>query len=96
MRPCGQRGSDASSEAGRDDGAWHRHGRSTHLRLDEPGYSQQRDDARDDPRLEHALVRFRRGGHLEVDAAVVVLFRGGGQVQVGKSDFVTMSAGQIV
>src|SRR5579872_3752159 len=42
------------------------------------------------------LVRFSGAGKAEVDAAVVVLLCRSGQVQVGESDLLAMSAAQVV
>jgi hypothetical protein len=54
--------------------------------------AQQRHDQGDDP---HTLVRFSSRGKLEVDAAVVILLRSRGQVKIGESNFLAMSAGQV-
>ena len=43
-----------------------------------------------------ASVRFRVHGQLEIDAAIIVLFRSGSQVEIRERDLRAMSRGQVV
>jgi hypothetical protein len=87
-RQASKRKANVVGEARRGPAAHLRHGRGR-----EDKRSQQCEGRERSRRLAHKLVRFSGTWKLEVDAAVVVLLRRSGEVEIGESNFLAMPAG---